>query len=182
MGSIQKMLEHLISALRERIGQEITPEVAARLTAAAAFEPGPDSPLGPYLILARSRKWADDLVSKTGHFFNGARTDLIAWLDDDNEPRAYAAFTNIVPGVRADLGVWSRGDHGGGARGFLSAVGFHAFQTLGAQTLTAFIAESNAASLSCAEHMGFRELGRIPHYFGQEPAVFMTTTPDAYRW
>ncbi len=185
MGSIPVMLEHLKSSLHEFMGQAITPEIAARLYAAAVHVPGSDRWITDRVLFAQSTTWFDDLNERLGgNNFSPASGHLLLAAVDHEKSRAiaYAVFSRVRKGGAAEITAWSGGSHGGFGRDFLRAIGALAFGALELKTLTAYVADDNAQSLRSAKHMGFAERARIPHYFGASAGILMTTDSESYRW
>lgn len=177
------MLSDLQSSLREFMGQPITPEIAARLYAAAVFVPGADDWLDARVLLAGDVRWFEDASQKLGATYSKASGhQIVVALDQSDAAMAYAVFTRIRRGAAAELTAWVRGDHAGFGKSFLRGIGEVAFGTLELEALTAFIAENNVPSLRACKKLGFNEKARIPHYFGAHAGVLMTCERHGFRW
>lgn len=128
-----------------------------------------------------SHLFVDASARLGGHYRHELGHKIIGALREDGQPLAYAVFTGVGP-HKAELTVWSSGQHGGGGRAFLQAVFGTVFTQWGCARLSAFIRVSNKKSRRAAEALGFRPETMLLRWFGTEDAVVYCMFKEHCRW
>jgi hypothetical protein len=68
-------------------------------------------------------------------------------------------------------------------RGFLQEIARHLFVTRGRERIFGLVPDNNKRALKFDEHIGMREIARIPHALGEGVGyIVMTMTKDECRW
>lgn len=93
-----------------------------------------------------------------------------------------AVLTDIVPGMRAELTLWSRSSRGCAGRDFLRAVFGTVFNEWRCVRLSAVIAASNRPSHRGAVALGFVPEARLERWFGDEDGVIYRMYRERCRW
>jgi len=68
-------------------------------------------------------------------------------------------------------------------RGFFQEIAYHLFITCGCNRIFGLVPESNKKAVKMDKHMGFEEVGRIPHAFGEgDDCVVLCMEKAKSRW
>lgn len=93
-----------------------------------------------------------------------------------------AVLTDIVPGIRAELTIWSRSSRGLAGREFLRAVFGVVFKEWRCLRLSAVIATRNRPSHRGAVALGFVPEARLERWFGDDDGVIYRMYRERCRW
>ena len=126
----------------------------------------------------RVGKWVAEQVDRPAPWIKEAALGL----ERDGELVAGIVIDGVCPKARGSMHCAIANKYGMN-REFIFACFDYAFRVLDLKVLLNPVAESNAASLRFTQHMGFKEIARIPQAWdGEEALILFQLHRDDCRW
>ena len=159
-------------ALREQLGDVLTPEVVAHIEAMAEVA-------GPGLTNEQRPEFFAFINEALGAQYEPSKSRVFARVD--SEIRAVVLFTEPRK-WSVEMAVASDGSKAWMSRRLLRAAFGYPFKQLGKARITARIESDNARAIALDEALGFTHEGVQRRQFGTTDCVLMGMVADQCRW
>lgn len=119
---------------------------------------------------------------KLGGHFRHEQGDKVLTAASADGIHGQAVFTDIAPGVKAEVSMWFDRNHAMGGRTFLRNVFHIVFNEWKCKRLTAITRESNTDAQRALAKMGFKFEAPLQAWFGDEPGWMFRMLREECRW
>lgn len=119
---------------------------------------------------------------KLGGHYRHDRGDKVLTAIGADGIQGQAVFTDIAPGVKAEVSVWFNRQHAGGGRTFLRNVFHVAFVEWHCKRLSAVTRNSNVDAQRALSKMGFEFEATLQAWFGDESGRMYRMLAAECRW
>lgn len=119
---------------------------------------------------------------KLGGHFRHEHGDKVLTLASPSGVHGQAIFSDIAPGIKAELSMWFDRQHAGGGRTFLRNVFHVAFVEWRCRRLTAATRESNTNAQRALLKLGFRFEAPLEAWYGDESGWMFRLLKEECRW
>jgi RimJ/RimL family protein N-acetyltransferase len=119
---------------------------------------------------------------KLGGHFRHERGDKVLTAISGGVIAGQAIFTDIAPGIKAEVSMWFDRERAGGGRTFLRNVFHVAFSEWKCKRLSAVTRQSNTDAQRALVKMGFQFEAPLEAWFGDEPGWMFRMLAAECRW
>lgn len=119
---------------------------------------------------------------KLGGHYRHERGDKVLTAMSAAGIHGQAVFTDIAPGIKAEISLWFDRDHAMGGRTFLRNVFHVAFSEWHCKRLSAVTRESNLDAQRLLVKSGFLFEAPLEAWFGDEPGWMYRMLASECRW
>jgi RimJ/RimL family protein N-acetyltransferase len=119
---------------------------------------------------------------KLGGHFRHEQGDKVLTAMSARGIHGQAVFTDIAPGVKAEVSIWFDRAHAAGGRTFLRNVFHVVFTEWRCKRLTAVTRESNVDAQRALAKLGFQFEAPLDAWYGDEAGWIFRMLPAECRW
>lgn len=117
-----------------------------------------------------------------GHYRHERGDKVLTAMNADGGIHGQAVFTDIAPGIKAEVSLWFDRGHAAGSRTFVRNVFHIVFREWKCRRLTAVTQESNADAQRLLLKLGFQFEAPLEAWFGDEPGWMYRMLAAECRW
>ena len=117
-----------------------------------------------------------------GHYRHERGDKVLTAIGSAGAIAGQAVFTDIAPGIKAEISVWFDRQHAVGGRTFLRNVFHVAFVEWRCKRLSAVTRNSNVDAQRALRKMGFAFEATLQAWFGDESGRMYRMLADECRW